>query len=247
VLAIELDGSQLQFALQPNSLFADAIELSFFTLNDEGKAQRGTRMALNLALRPDTYQRVKALGVRVNARTALAPGRYQLRVGARDPLANKAGTVFYDVRVPDFGKDPIMMSGLLLSSPGAPEVLTPQHDPIAEKLLGGPATSRREFTQNETLTLLADIYDNTPDQRARQIDISARLTGDSGREAFATRGSLANGGESKNWNAFSYTAQIPLQNIAPGRYLLRVEARDRSNSSGTPAVSETVLSITRAN
>ena len=49
------------------------------------RAQRGTRAALNLAVRPETYQRVKALGVRLNSRTAMAPGRYQLRIGARDP------------------------------------------------------------------------------------------------------------------------------------------------------------------
>ncbi len=61
--------------------------------------------ALNLAIRPDTYERVKALGVRLNSRTAMAPGRYQLRVGARSPVSGRSGTVFYDVLVPDFSRD----------------------------------------------------------------------------------------------------------------------------------------------
>ena len=246
-LAVELDGSQLQFAQQPNQLFADALELSFFALNDEGKPQRGTRMALNLAVRPDTYERMKALGLRVNARTTLAPGRYQLRVGARDPLGNRAGTVFYDVRVPDFTKDPLMLSGLLLSSSTAPEVLTAQHDPIGEKLLGAPATSRREFTQNETLALVTEIYDNMPAQQPRQIDISARLIGENGTEAFVARDSLANGsGGSQNWTAFDYAGHIPLKDVAPGRYLLRVEAQDRARTNGgKPAASETVITITK--
>ena len=247
-LAVELDGSQLQFAQQPNALFADTLELSFFALNEEGKAQRGTRLALNLAVRPETYERMKALGLRVNARTALAPGRYQLRIGARDPLGNKAGTVFYDVRVPDFTKDPLMMSGLLLASPAAPEVLTPQHDPIGEKLLGAPATSRREFTQNETLTLLTELYDNMPAQQARQIEVSVRLIGEGGREAFAARDSLSNGSAgAQNWTAFSYAGHIPLKNVAPGRYLLRVEAHDRSTAGErNPATAETVLTVTPA-
>ncbi len=81
---------------------ADTIEVSFFALNDDGRAQRGTRSALNLAIRPDTYQRVKTLGVRLNSRTAMAPGRYQMRIGARNPNTGKAGTVFYDITVPDF-------------------------------------------------------------------------------------------------------------------------------------------------
>ena len=82
-------------------------------------------MAANLVVRPETYERVKALGLRFNLRTTLAPGRYQLRVGARDPVGNTAGTVFYDVRVPDFTRDPLMMSGLMLSSPMGPEMLMP--------------------------------------------------------------------------------------------------------------------------
>ena len=119
-LAVELQGAELEFAPQPNGLLADTIEVSFFALNDDGRAQRGTRSALNLAVRPETYQRVKTLGLRLNSRTAMTPGRYQMRVGARDPEYRQAGTVFYDVIVPDFSRDPLMMSGLLLSSlPGA--------------------------------------------------------------------------------------------------------------------------------
>ena len=94
----------LEFAPQPNGLFADTLEVSFFALNDDARAQRGTRAALNLAIRPETYQRVKTLGIRLNSRTTMAPGRYQLRIGARNPCSGKAGTVFYDVLVPDFAR-----------------------------------------------------------------------------------------------------------------------------------------------
>ena len=42
--------------------------------------------------------------MRLNSRTTMAAGRYQLRVGARNPVSGKTGTVFYDVIVPDFTK-----------------------------------------------------------------------------------------------------------------------------------------------
>ena len=90
-LIVELQGAELEFAPQPNGLLADTIELSYFGLNDDGRAQRGTRSALNLAIRPDTYQRVKATGIRLNARTPLVTGRYQLRIGARDPTPARQG------------------------------------------------------------------------------------------------------------------------------------------------------------
>jgi hypothetical protein len=166
-ITVELQGSELEFAPQPNGLFADAIEISYFALTDEGRPQRGTRAALNLAIRAETYQRVKTLGLRLNSRAAMAAGRYQLRFGARDPNTGKAGTVFYDIVVPDFTREPLMMSGLLVA--GAPEV-TPQRDPAAEKVLGGPPTSRREFNHGETLAWLTEIYDNASPQRPRQIE-----------------------------------------------------------------------------
>jgi VWFA-related protein len=243
-LAVELQGAELEFQPQPNGLVANSIEVSFFALNDDGRPQRGTRSALNLAVRPETYQRVKALGLRLNARATLAAGRYQLRVGARDPITGKTGTVFYDLLVPDFARDPIALSGLLLSATGGPDVLTPQRDPLAEKLLGTPAMSRRQFSQGETIAWMAEIYDNTPAGQARQIDVSTRLIAESGQEVFASRDLLKNGSDgAEKWRAYGYTGRIPLKDVAPGRYLLRIEAHDRTTRSGRPMAAETVLTV----
>ena len=235
-LTVELQGSELEFLPQPNGLVADTIEVSFFGLNEDGRAQRGTRAALNLAIRPDTYQRVKTSGIRLNSRTTLAPGRHQLRIGARDPNTGKTGTVFYDIVIPDFARTPVSMSGVLLAAPGGAEVLTPQRDPQTEKLLGAPATSRREFRQAETLAWLAEIYDNTAAGQPKRISVAARLLDESGREVFASREVLANGeGGNPKWRVFGYTGRIPLKDIAPGRYLLRVEAEKES--------AETLISV----
>ena len=245
-LTVELDGAALELAPQANGLFADALEVSFFALDEDARAQRGTRAALNLAIRPETYQRVKALGIRLNSRTAMAAGRYQLRVGARNPVSGRTGTVFYDLIVPDFSKDPVMVSGLLLSSTAgaAAEVLTPQRDPVAEKLLGAPPTSRRAFNQAETLGWMTEIYDNSPPAQRNQIDVAARLIDEAGRDAFASREVLTNGDAgAQKWQAFGYTGSIPLKDIPPGRYLLRVEARDRSAAARQPAVAQTVVTV----
>ena len=245
-VTVELDGDALEFAPQPNGLFADTLEVSFFALNGEARAQRGTRAALNLAIRPETYQRVKALGVRLNSRTTLAAGRYQLRIGARNPVSGKTGTVFYDVLVPDFSREPLMMSGLLLAVRGnsAAEVLTPQRDAGAEKLLGAPATSRRSFSQAEELAWMAEVYDNSAPKSPKQIDVSARLIDESGREAFASRDMLANGDAgAPKWQTFGYTGRIPLKDIPPGRYLLRLEALDRGATTQEPAAAQTLITV----
>ncbi len=243
-ITVELDGRLLEFAPQPNGLFADSVEVSYFALNDDGRPQKGTRAALNLAIKPETYQRLKALGIRLNSRTALPPGRYQLRVGARDPLTGKSGTVFTDITVPEFTAKPLMMSGVLLSSAQAAAVFTPQRDAVTEKLLGAPATTQREFEQGDTLTWLAEIYDTTPGRGTRQIDVAARLVSEDGREAFSARDVIANGEGSARWTSFGYTGRLPLKDIAPGRYVLRLEARERSNTNPDALqVAQTVVTV----
>jgi VWFA-related protein len=244
-LTVELDGAALEFAPQANGLFADTLEVSFFALNEDARAQRGTRAALNLAVRPETYQRVKTQGIRLNSRTALAAGRYQLRVGARNPVSGKTGTVFYDVDVPDFGSAPLMISGLLVSSTaGTADVLTPQRDMVAEKLLGAPATSRRSFNQSETVAWMTEIYDNSGAKQPKRFDVSVRLVGEAGRDAFASSDVVVNGeGNTPKWQTFGYTGRIPLKDVAPGRYLLRIEARDRSEASRQPALAQTVITV----
>jgi VWFA-related protein len=244
-MAVELQGTELEFAQQPGGLFADTIEISFFALNEDGRPQRGTRAALNLAIRPDTYQRIKTHGVRFNSRATLPTGRHQLRVGARDPLTGRSGTVFYDLFVPDFTKEPLMVSGLLLSSSGGPETFIAQRDPIAEKLLGSSPTSRRRFSTTETLAWMTDIYDNTPARQPGRIDVSARLVDENGREVFASRDVLSNGESgSEKWTAYTYTGRLPLKDIPSGRYLLSIEAQSRAGgSAGKPAVAESVVTI----
>ena len=87
-LAIEIDGDRLQYSA-PNAkgIAANKIELSFYGVNEHGKAMAGTHTVLDLTLRPETRERVKSFGLRVNPRISLPPGRYHVRIGARDAVA----------------------------------------------------------------------------------------------------------------------------------------------------------------
>jgi VWFA-related protein len=239
-MAIELDGERLEFAARPDGLFASNLEVSFFGINENGRALRTTRSELNLALRPESFKRVKGGGLRLNPRTTLEPGRYQLRVGIRD-ANGRLGTVFYDLTVPDFRRDPLMLSGLLLTAGSADTAMTAQPDPAAPRQLPGPAVSRRSFLRNDTVTVFAEIYDNSEDRRqARQIETTVSLIPETGPEVFNARDTIPNGPESR-WTAYGLTREIPLKGIRAGRYLLKVEARLRG---GNAAVSrETLISV----
>lgn len=243
-LTIEVEGRNLVFTPQRDALLADTVELSYFALDSNGEPLTGMRSALKLAILPRTHDRVRALGVRFSTRTLMPPGRYQLRIGVRDTNGGRIGTVFTDVSVPDYGKEPLMMSGLLVAAVGAADMLTAQHDEQAERLLGGPPTVRRTFSQHETLKVLTEIYDNRPPGETRRIDVHARLIDETGRDAFSSQTALPNGpGPASTWSAVGHLTQLPLTGVAPGRYLLRVEAG--SPGIVAPVSAETIVTVTQ--
>jgi hypothetical protein len=90
---------------------------------------------LDLTLRPETRERVTAHGVRANPRISLPPGRYQVRIGARESVSGQTGSVFYDLEVPDFRKERLMIGGLLMTTPSVQQTPSIRPDTLVSKLL----------------------------------------------------------------------------------------------------------------
>jgi VWFA-related protein len=244
-MAVDIDPARLHFKpAGNNSTYADNLELSFFSVNEEGKPIAGITSVLTLNLRPETYRILQVGGLRANPRAAFAPGRYQLRVAVRESGAGEMGSVFYDLDVPDFSRDPLMMSGVLITSAAQSQVPSAVPDKtISVNDLPAPATSRREFVQGDMLALFAELYDNAS-ASGRQIDVVTRLIAEDGRDAFTARDTLGGGltpSPSKT-TTFVHSKQIGLKDIAPGTYLLRIEATARGTNQ--PSVSrETVITV----
>jgi hypothetical protein len=246
-LAVEIDGARLQFAPRKDTgIFANGIELSLFGINAQGKPLQGLRTALDLTLRPETYERVKQHGLRANPRVDLPPGRYQMRIGVRESGAGTMGTVFYDLDVPDFERAPIVMSGLLLTAPSAQQTFTAQADPVAAKLLPGAATSRRTFTNTDAVSLYAEVYENLSSGPPRRIDVTTRIINEAGREVSTAHEVLERSAGAANDKTATYAVrkELPLKDFAPGRYLLRIDAQLRGESAERGSASrETVLTV----
>lgn len=234
-LAIEIDGARLPYAApDAKGLVSNKIELSFFGLNERGKAVSAAWTELALNLRPETRERVTAHGVRANPRITLPPGRYQVRIGARETVGGHTGSVFYDLEVPDFRKEKLMLGGLLMTTPSVQQTPSIQPDPAVSKLLPAPATSRREFPQSDVLALYTEIYDNDTSRQPRSIDVTVRVVSDQGTETVVSRDELVNGtaGE-KPWDIYGFAKRIPLKGLAPGRYVVRVDAAVRGQDAPT--------------
>ena len=238
-LAIEVDAARMRFAPQKDTgIFANTVELSLYGINAQGKPLQGLRTALELTLRPETHERVKQYGLRANPRIELPPGRYQLRIGVRESGAGEMGTVFYDLDVPDFARGRLNMSGLLVSAPSAQRTLTVQADQAAAKLLAGAATSRRSFTSSDVLALYAEIYENSSGGPPRRVDLTTRLIDETGRDVSVAHEVLERGASSGSDKSATFVVSraLPLKDVTPGRYLLRVEAQLRGETGDDSSV-----------
>ena len=64
------------------------------------------------------------------SRLDLPPGRYQLRIAARIPILDRTGSVYEVIDVPDLRREPLALSGVVLSSvPREPDFSSEYDDP----------------------------------------------------------------------------------------------------------------------
>lgn len=230
-IVTQIAGRDFVFT-QKDGKYVNALEVSYLAIDKNGKVAAGNRDTLNMALKPETYQRVAQSGFRIQSRLELAPGKYQLRVAAREG-GGKVGSVFYDLDVPDFRAQPLMMSGLVITSVAAGTIATAGTIAELANVLPAPPTTARVFGSNDEIALLAEIYDNRASAQPHSINITTSLEAEGGRAVFTTndqRSSKELGGAK---GGFGHTARIPLKDVADGLYVLRVEAA--STLKGVPA------------
>ena len=83
--------------------------------------------------------------------------------------------------------------------------------------------------------------------RNAHTETAVTLLSEDGHDAFAARDTIDNpatslgDGANGRWTTYGFTREIPLTNIARGRYLLKVEAKVRGGS--VQAVRETLISV----
>jgi VWFA-related protein len=220
---LEVDGRKLKF-VEKDGTFANDVEISLVAVDSGGKGRDGGRDIAKLGLRPQTHELVMRRGIRLTRRLELKPGRYQLRVGARES-GGAVGSIAYDLEVPDFSNPGLSISSIVLTSPWASQLPTANPDADLKGVLPAPPTAIRDFPRSDTIALFAEIYDNDA-RAAHTVAITTSVLADDGKVVY----SMADERKSEELagakrGGYGYTGNVPLQNLAPGRYVLRVEAR----------------------
>lgn len=220
LVGVELAGRNL--ALEQNG----RIELSYAAVDAQGKIRAASTDNFTINLKPETRARAQQSGFRVLNRIALPPGRYAIRLAARDAAAGATGSVTYDLEVPDFRKPALSLSGVLLTSMSGSAMVIAKADDQTTQVLPASPIAARTFPQNDEIALFAEIYDNQTGP-AHRVDISTTIQADDGRVLFRVEDARNSSDLQRDKGGHGYALRIPLSEIAPGAYVLHVQARSR--------------------
>jgi VWFA-related protein len=231
LLGVEVSGRDLKLAS------GDKLQISYRAIDAKGKLQGGNNETVTLNLRPETKASVEKGGLRTLSRFELPPGRYQLRVAADELNTKLVGSVLYDLDVPDFSKLPLSMSGIVLTSVFASRVPTVRPDEQLRQVLPAAPVATRVFPVNDEIALFAEVYDNAA-ATPHKVDIMTTVTSDEGKVVFKNDEARDSSDIQGKSGGYGYTTRVPLKDMSPGIYVVKVEARSRLGSS--PAVDRQV-------
>lgn len=202
------------------------VEVSYAAI-DDAPAVRASR-TLSTLLTVDSPVRVRADqgGLGFQQRLNLAPGRYQMRVGARDALRGIVGSVLLDFEVPNFSTEQLAMSGLVLGVPGRSAQALLSSDEALAAELGMQVLVDRRFTRaDREIVAHVEVYDSEPS--SHELDITTTLTTEDGRTVFEESETLRSEDAASSGGTHRYSVQVPLDDVSPGEYLLTVAAASR--------------------
>jgi len=200
----------------PKERVTEDLELMARAFTPDGDSRGVQRQNARVVLRPgDNDAEFDVL-----TRLDLKPGRYSVRMAAHSTASGKSGSVYTDVVIPDFARDEVSLSGVVLNA--APGRAAAPRDALAALMPIVP-TTLRVFDVHDQVTSFLRVY-----QGGRRPLVTATLTvrivdaGD--KEVFHSTESIGaeRFGVGRGADALR---ELPLGDCAPGPHLLTFEVR----------------------
>ena len=147
----------------------------------------------------------------------LPPGRYMVYLAAESE--GRTGTVFVDVEVPDFARSPLSLSGLVLQRGSAARVA----DRVIASLIPVAPTTVREFSTADEVTVFLRVYQGGKG-RVVPVRMLAKVTNER-NNVTSNQDAVIEASDFGDTRSADYRVMLPVAHLAPGRYILEVEAQ----------------------
>jgi VWFA-related protein len=180
---------------------------------DSGKIVGTERQSLDIAWSPgDTF----AAQYEVLSRMPLPPGRYELRVGVKSPERN--GSVYAYVDVPNFAKQALAASGLVVSAMPTPKAAPAN---AFSGVLPVVPTARRDFSARDRVSVFLRIYQQNS-KAPLPVGVTMHVEDAYNHSVLAAKETLLpdafRGGKTAD-----YRATVPVERLPEGEYLMTID------------------------
>jgi VWFA-related protein len=161
----------------------------------------------------------------------LPPGLYQVRVAARDDKSGKIGSAHAWIEIPDLAKKKLTMSSLLLGE-RTQGMLTNVSSAGGASPVALSASHR--FRRESTLRFLIFAYNTvfSPTDQKPDSAVQVQVIRDDQPVITTALRKISTEGV-QDLMRLPYAAEIPLNELLPGRYLLKVTVIDRVSKQST--------------
>jgi VWFA-related protein len=224
--AIHIPGEFVVFGEQPDGKIQAVIDLSAVYFDEKG-AVKDSFMERIVSTAP-TLEKAKNYNndIMFTYPAKLPPGIYQVRVAVRDDKSGRVGGAHAWVEIPDLANKKLMMSSLLLGE-RTPAMMTNVSN-TASGLSPVALSASHRFQRESTLRFLIFAYNGTlsPVDQKPDIAVQVQVIRDD-QPVLTTALRKVNTEGASDMSRLPYAAEIPLNGMLPGRYLLIVTLIDR--------------------
>ena len=220
----------LSFNQQPNGKTQAIVDVNGVYYDDKGtpKASFLERIVATSLAPADT---IGDRDITFTYPAKLPPGLYQVRVAARDEKTGRIGSAHAWFEIPDLTKKQLAMSSVMLGE-RRQQTMSNVSDPGTVNPIAMSASHR--FRRNSTLRFLVFTYNasaSTADQKP-DVAIQVQVVRDDQPIITTALRKIASD-QNTDLTRLPYAAEIPLDELQPGRYQLHVTVIDRVSKQST--------------
>ena len=175
----------------------------------------------------------KRKNVQYNTGFLLPPGRYHLKFVVRENQNGQVGTFESDLLIPDFRKEEMRMSSLILSSQKEPAGKKSQSNPLISDGQEIIPNIAHVFTSGQSMTLYYEVYDPAkPADKKDAIHLLTSIEFFRGKvKVYETPLVEAEHLNAPGRKAAAFQFEIPMKALNPGWYTCQVNVIDDAGAS----------------
>jgi VWFA-related protein len=245
VLAAKIPGSQVSF-LKKSGKHETEFDFAWRVTDAQNHIAGGLHDTLPVNMTGETFDEIVSGNLLYEGEITLAPGKYNLKVVARENQGGKIGTFETSLVLPEISDQGLSLSSVVLSNEVRPADQLPRtrldRDRNAPLRVGDrmvlPSVTR-VFRTNQTLSVYLESYAGKPPAPASTQGAASGLAPPPsvafvflrrGRK-FAEAGPFKAKAEKGSAPKTTYFAQIPLEKFPVGRYTVQVNVLDPGAAS----------------